>query len=160
MMQGKRSNPQSKWPVRHDDDDLEEIRRCVPRRCGVKLAAADIQMLTSTAAAGGSHSKPLLQQAFREMLLRRVLTVTGGGLPALDATVDKKRPSLPAESLGSIVDHTAFLSERLPVVAERLTRYAPHASSESFMYWSQERMGGRPVITIAHVTLIGSHDAH
>ena len=141
-----------------DDDDLEAIRRCVPGRCGIKLAAADIRTLTQVVAAGGSNWKAPLQRAFRELLLRRVLSFTGGGLPALDAIVDKKRASAPADSLLPLVDHTAFLGEKLTAVAKSLVRCAPHPNSESFMYWSQERLGGRPVIRITQVTEVsGRH---
>jgi hypothetical protein len=143
-----------------DDEDLEDIRRCVPGRCGVKLSAPDIGTLTKVAATGGSNWKPLLQHAFREMLLRRAVTFAAGGRAALDDIVDKRRPSSPASAFASLVEQTTFLNERMPDLAARLVRCAnaPHAGSESFMYWSNERLGGRPVITITHVTLMAGYD--
>jgi hypothetical protein len=140
-----------------DDGDLEAIRRCLPGRCGVKLAAADIEALTRVAVGGGDW-KRRLQRAFREMLLQRALTFAGGGLPALDAIVDKKQPSIPAEALMPLVNRSAFLGQRLPAIAGRLARCAPQSSSASFMYWSQERLGGRPVVTLTHATVITSDE--
>ena len=139
-----------------DDDDLDEIRRCAPGRCGVKLSAADLQSLTATARAAGANWKPRVQQAFREMLLRRVQTFTAGGLAALDDLVDKKRPSSPAGAFAPLVTHTAFLGARTPELVRRLLHCAPAAppGSESFMYWSKERLGGRPVIAVTHVVLV------
>jgi hypothetical protein len=144
-----------------DDDDLEEIRRCEPGRCGVKLSRADMATLRQAAAAGGMNWKPLLQRAFREMLLRRVSTFIAGGRAALDDIVDKPRPSSPAVALTSLAEHTEFLGDRMPDLAARLVRCAntPHAGTETFLYWSNERLGGKPVITITHVTLIAGHHA-
>jgi hypothetical protein len=143
-----------------DDDDLEDIRRCVPGRCGVKLAAADIATLARAAVDAGSGWKPVVQQAFREMLLRRVLSFTAGGFPALDDIVDKRRPSTPADAIGALVEHTAFLRARVPEVEAQLLRCpdVSDANGESFIYWSKERLGGRPVITITQVTLIARPD--
>jgi hypothetical protein len=139
-----------------DDDDIEEIRRCVPGRCGVKLSAADLTSLTAIARSGGTHWKPRLQQAFREMLLRRALTFTAGGLAALDDLVDKKHPSSPAGAFAPLVAHTAFLGDRTPELARRLLHCGavPPAGGESFMYWSKERLGGRPVIAVTHILLM------
>jgi hypothetical protein len=139
-----------------DDEDLEDIRRCVPGRCGVKLAAADIEALTRVVAAAGADWKLRLQQAFRERLFRRVLAFTAEGHAALDDIVDKKRPSSPSAALAPVVEHTAFLGARLPDVAARIVRCAsePHADGESFLYWSHERLGGRPVISVTHVSLL------
>lgn len=136
-----------------DDVDLDEIRRCMPGRCGVKLTAADMQTLKAAAAAGGSQWKPLVQQAFRERLLGRVVAFSAGGHAALDDVVDKKRPSSPARALAALVDHTGFLEDRVPDLARRLG-CAKTGDGESFVYWSKERLGGKPVITITHVQLM------
>jgi hypothetical protein len=145
-----------------DDQDLDEIRRCVPGRCGVKLSAADLQTLTAIARNGGSEWKPRLQQGFREMLLRRVQTFSAGGLAALDDLVDKKRRASPAAAFAPLVEHTVFLAERTPDLARRLQHCpnAPRAGSESFMYWSKERLGGKPVITVTHVELMPARGQH
>jgi hypothetical protein len=138
-----------------DDEDLDEIRRCAPGRCGVKLPAADIAALTAIARDGGPAWKPRLQQAFRELLLRRVRAFTAGGLGALDDNADKKRRSSPAGAFAPLVEHTAFLGERTPDLARRLLHCpTSHARGESFMYWSKERLGGKPVITLTHVELM------
>jgi hypothetical protein len=139
-----------------EDEDLDDIRRCAPGRCGVKLSAADIQTLTAIARSGGSQWTLRLQQAFREMLLRRALAATAGGLAALDDIVDKKHPSSPAEAFASLVEHTGFLGDRTPALARRLLNCAtvPPPGGESFMYWSKERLGGRPVITVTQAVLM------
>jgi hypothetical protein len=144
-----------------EDEELEEIRRCVPGRCGVKLSAPDLQALTAIARTGGSEWKPRLQQAFREMLLRRVQTFTAGGLAALDDLVDKKRPSSPAGAFAPLLAHTAFLRDRTPDLARRLLHCpaVPPAGGESFVYWSKERLGGRPVIAVTYVVLMPPNGA-
>jgi hypothetical protein len=145
-----------------DDEDLNEIRRCAPGRCGVKLPAADIQTLAAIARIGGSEWKARLQQGLREMLLRRVQTFAAGGLAALDDIADKKRRSSPAGAFAPLVEHAVFLGERTPDLARRLLLCPnePRPGSESFMYWSKERLGGKPVITVTHVELMPAHGQH
>lgn len=144
-----------------DDEELDEIRGCAPGRCGVKLSAADLKSLTAIARTGGTEWKSRVQQAYREMLLRRVLAFTAGGFAALDDLVDKKRPSSPAAAFAPLVAHTAFLGDRAPELARRLLHCAadPPPGGESFMYWSKERLGGRPVIAVTHVVLLPPNGA-
>jgi hypothetical protein len=143
-----------------DDEDLEEIRRCVPGDCGVKLAAEDTRILAEVATTAGRDWKARVQQAFREMLLRRATSFAAGGLAALDDIVDKRRPSSPAAATKSLIEHTAFLGDRLPDLAAALGRCADalHAHCDSFMYWSKERLGGRPVVIVTHVVLMAGPD--
>jgi hypothetical protein len=117
--------------------------------------------LTAIARTGGADWKPRLQQAFREMLLRRALTFSAGGLAALDDLVDKKRPSSPAGAFAPLLAHTAFLGDRTPDLARRLLHCGavPPAGAESFMYWSKERLGGRPVIAVTHLMLLPPNGA-
>ena len=135
-----------------DDEDLEEIRRCVPGRCGVKLSATDMATLKA-AAAGGPGWKPIVQRAFRERLLRRVEAFSARGHAALEDLADKKRPVSPAGALAPLVARTEFLGQAFPDIAHRLG-CANAAAGTSFLYWSKERLGGKPVITITHVQMM------
>jgi hypothetical protein len=56
----------------------------------------------------------------------------------------------------SIVQRSVGLTERLPAFAKYLDRY-PQVSMpevESFIYWSKERLGGKPVISVTHVSIL------
>jgi hypothetical protein len=137
-----------------DEDDLGEIRSCVPGRCGVKLSATEILALRALAMDEREKGMPRVQRAFRELLLQRALMFTAGGLSALADVVDKKRPSSPAFAFSRLLEQADFLGIQAPE-ASRAALRCPELSSgtESFLYWSKERLGGRSVITMTHVVL-------
>jgi hypothetical protein len=138
-----------------EEDDLEDLRDCVPGRCGVKLSIAEIRELTGTITAAGPHWKPAAQQAFRQIVMRRVLTFLARGHSGLDDHADHRRPVSPAVAFGRLLQDTAFLDEHAPDIKRRLAACAsaPGAGGETFLYWSKERLGGRAVISVTHVTL-------
>ena len=138
-----------------DEGDLEDIRRCRPGACDVKLSAREIgELMAITAAA--TQWRDEVQVAFRQILLRRVLAYMSGGLAALDATADRRSPRPPAAAFASILERSTFLQEHMPDLAERLAscRTAGMPDAETFIYWSKERLGGKAVITATHVTLV------
>ncbi len=139
-----------------DDEDLSEIRQCQPRHCGVKLTGAEMDRLRHTIADAGTAWKPALQDAFRHLVLERVQLYLADGHAGLPAYEDKGGSVSRAASLSSVVRHSEFLGERLPRFAEYLDHYprAPMPDVESFIYWSKERLGGRPIVSATHVGIV------
>ena len=125
-----------------EDDDLDDLRACRPTDCGLKLTAAEIAQLQA-AIAGRIDWKSVLQDGFRRVVLQRVEAYLAHGL------------SSPAV-FSSIVRRSMCLTEQLPAFANYLDRY-PQVSMpqvESFIYWSKERFGGKPVISVTHVSML------
>ncbi len=139
-----------------DDEDLLEIRQCQPRRCGLKLTGAEMNRLRRTLADAGSDWKPALQDAFRHLVLERVQTYLADGGAGLPAFEDKGEPVSSQASFSSVVRQSEFLAERLPRFAEYLDQYprAPMPGVESFIYWSKERLGAKPIISATHVGIV------
>jgi hypothetical protein len=138
-----------------DQPDLDAIRRCRPGQCGVKLSAGDIGSLKAVLAAAGDDWRDAAQREFRRLLVERVLRYRAGGLAALEAPADGKKPRRPDDALLAIVEQSPYLAN-LPYVVAWLKEY-PHADSavESFFYWSKEHYGqGRPVVSITHVGIV------
>lgn len=74
------------------------------------------------------------------------------GLPAYD---DKRRPVQPA-SVFSLLLERSSLQRHAPAFAAYLAR-APRtkpAGVESFLYWSKEDFGQKPVIMVSHVSIL------
>ena len=141
-----------------DDEELSEIRTCRPGSCGLKLSASEMTQLQKAATGAEGGWKPAVQDAFRGVLLKRVQAyLTNGDVAAYD---DQQRHVWPATRFASILDHSVFLTQRLPRLAEHLRDYpltvAPGV--ESFVYWSKERLASKAIISITHVTLVRSHD--
>jgi hypothetical protein len=132
-----------------DEADLGDIRTCRPQDCGVKLADPEIAEFRQSIA-GRQDWKPLLQDGFRRLLLRRVQAYLAEGS-------DGPGPS----ALPSILRELPFL-HRVPGLIEYLERYprAPMPAGESFLYWAKEQFGGKPVVRAIHVSIVrGGSDA-
>ena len=130
-----------------DDEEVSGVRQCRPGDCAFKLAAAEMAELQRAAD---------LQQAFRQMLLRRVRAYLAEGQSALPAYEDHARPVQPAARMAALIGHTAFLIERLPRFTEYLEGYPRVAMPEveSFLYWSKERLAGNAMIGVTHVSIL------
>lgn len=138
-----------------DDDDLSDIRTCRPQDCGLQLSAQEMIRLETAAAEATGDWKEAVQQAFREALLERVrVYLASGEISGYDDS-GSRAPS-PASRFGSLLDHSLFLTKRLPQFAEHLRAYPSGAAPEveSFVYWSKERLGGRPFINVTHLSIL------
>jgi len=71
-----------------DDDDLDDIRRCRPGDCAMKLTGAEMRELQQAAKVAGGAWRPALQEAFRQLVLQRVRTYlqAGGGRSVVTRT--------------------------------------------------------------------------
>jgi hypothetical protein len=139
-----------------DDEDLEAIRRCRPGSCGVKLSDVEIWWLTNLAAARGSDWKPAIQDAFRHLVLARVKSYLATGYQKSFPYYDQKVPVSMAEEFTHLLDQSGFLTTRLPRFAQYLRGFpeAPGQGIESFVYWSKETLGGKPMVIVTHVFIV------
>lgn len=137
------------------EDDLDDLRTCRPGDCGLKLSAEEITTLSHIARERRPGWQREAQQAFRLALLRRAHTYLAHGLEGLPPYLDRRAPVRLDEEFAAILAASSFLPTRFPMLARFLSRY-PAASEpdvESFLYWSKEILGNKPVISITHVTL-------
>jgi hypothetical protein len=137
-----------------DDDDRAEARKCRPGDCGLKLSAEEMAALQR---AGGAPDWQLaVDQAFRAVILERVKAYLADGHGAVPAYADHAAPLRPAERFVSVLDHSLFLTARLPRFAASLRNYPRDTppALESFMYWSKERLAGRAVVSATHVNIL------
>jgi hypothetical protein len=139
-----------------DDRDLDAIRACRPGGCGVKLAASEIAQLQSGLDEAGENWKTVVQDRFRQVVLSRVQTYLAEGDRGFPALNDPHVPVSRQAGFSALVRRWAFLAVRMPELVDYLDRY-PEASRpdiESFLYWSREQFGSRPVVTVTHVAII------
>lgn len=133
------------------DDDLVALRSCRPRHCDLKLSAGEMREIQAAAAAPGDW-RPAIQQAFREVVLKRAqIYLASGEIPPYE---DDKTPVRPAARFASILQRSAFLTG-WPRVAEHLRAPPPPTATdiESFVYWSKERLASKAVVGITHVSI-------
>jgi hypothetical protein len=137
-----------------DRDELDDIRRCRPRHCGLKLSAAEIGRLQAAITVAGEHWQAAAQQAFREVVLSRVQQYLAAGHSSVP-NVDEHRPVAPSAEFAALVGGWPPRPGRQP----RITAGGPHPEApprgESFVYWSKELLGtAKPVISVTHVVIV------
>ena len=139
-----------------DEEDLSEIRQCRPTACGLKLTGVEMRELQGVVRGAESGWKPVVQDAFRRVVLRRVENYLKGGHAALGNYEDHDRPVSLEARFSLILQHSPFLSQHLPRFADYLDRYPqmPLEDVESFVYWSKERLGSKAIISATHVNIL------
>lgn len=138
-----------------EPDDLDAIRRCRVGSCGLKLDEAEIVRLSALARARRPGWQQEVQQAFRAAMLARTQAYLSGGFAGLSPYRDTDTPVVLQDEFAQLLTHTPFLPQRAPRLAEFFVRYpaAPSAEVESFLYWSKEFLGRKPVISVTHVAI-------
>jgi hypothetical protein len=139
-----------------DAGDIEDLERCRPGRCGLKLSAAEIEELQRTLHAAGGNRRNVIQDAFRRLVLRRVQTYAAGGHHALASYEDRSRSVSLEASFSGLVQQSAFLGQHIPALAAFLDRWPdrPMPEVESFLYWSKERLGAKAIISVTQISIM------
>jgi hypothetical protein len=130
-----------------DTDDLDALERCRPGSCGVKLSDEEIGQVSS---AGGRMQ---VEAAFRQILVNRAAAYMQNGDAQALPYHDHKTPVSPQDAFTAVVQRLEFLPRSLRCYADYLRRYPqPHDGHvrESFLYWSKETLGMKPIIGITH----------
>ena len=127
-----------------DDVDVNEIRRCRPQRCGLKLAPDEIARLHQALSAHPEDSKAALNVEFRRIMVARAAEYLHHG--------DRRTQ----REFSALIEHSPKVDAWIPRLETHLERYpsAPLAGAESFLYWSKETYAWKPMISITHVTMV------
>jgi hypothetical protein len=142
-------------PLQIDRADLEALERCRVGDCEVKLPAGAIERLRTEVDSDARDASAQRERVAKRMLLERALGYLDDGDRTLGMYLDKhRRPISPAEDLRDIVasltcggihpDEIAYLAD----FPRRQTEGA-----ESFLYWSKETFGLKPMVSLTHVII-------
>jgi hypothetical protein len=119
-----------------DAADAQEIATCRVQKCGVKLEPAEIEAIRRAIRAERTPTGPGAQRAFREVVLartRRYLEIGRNGVPV-----------------------PQFLLANWPDVGRDVHEYPRRVvpGSEQFLYWAKDDFGGKPIVSVTHVTIV------
>jgi hypothetical protein len=138
-----------------EDKDLERLRDCRPGRCDVKLTADEIARLRGEWPRDTASWKTEVQAIFLRMALDRVVAYRASGHAALGTYADGHTNTPLPDIARRLFERSPYLVEGVPELVTYLTDFPratlPHA--ESFLYWSTDRFGGRPVTSATHVVI-------
>jgi hypothetical protein len=142
-----------------DTGDIEDIRRCRPGKCGVKLNDAEIIRLQ--AMLGRPGWKDVVQHGLRDVVLQRAVSYLAAGDAGALPYHDDPKPLAPEIVFGSLIDRLQFLPLKFSCVSAYLRAYPTTSDShvvESFLYWSKESLGAKPIVSITHVVVARFRD--
>jgi hypothetical protein len=137
-----------------DDADFD-MQRCRIGDCAVRLPAADIarfQQIDWRAPDARSHAVAL----YKEMIVNDVRAYWSGTPGRMAQYDDGRRPIRPEVEFLGILVNSPYLRDLVPALPEHLREFpaARLAGAEDFLYWSKERFGIAPFITVTHVTIV------
>jgi hypothetical protein len=137
-----------------DDDDLDDLRWCKPGDCGLRLTAHQIARFGSIDWKS-SQARALAGTMLRDVLREEAAAYISSGAAGLGAYADKRTALDRRRTVSALLQNTPSFIEPFPEFREYLERY-PAASLEpvdSFLYWSREKFGFRPVVSLTHVAI-------
>ena len=138
-----------------DPGDRESLRDCRPGSCGLRLPAAVMDRLRTTIPWGQPGEIEAAGAAMRQFLVEETRTYLAEGSAALATYADRQTSVPRAVAFRQLLRPSAFPAEYQPDLFHFLDEFprAPLEGAESMFYWSREKFGLKPVISITHTVL-------
>jgi hypothetical protein len=138
-----------------DKDDFD-VRSCRAGDCGIRLPSDVIARFAREVDLRALDAQTRGALLFKEMLLDDVAAYMSGGLDRMTQYDDGPRPVRPHDELEGIIANMPEIGALVPGLPDHLLRSPSHRlpDAEDFLYWSKERFGMEPFITVTHVTIV------
>lgn len=138
-----------------DPGDRDAMRGCRVGSCNLRLPADAITRFRAAVPWGTPQEGPAAAAAMRGFLVEEARKYIAGGSASLADYADRPGTIPRAAAFHALLRPSAFQAEYQPGLFRFLDEY-PRAHAEgvdSFLYWSRERFGLKPVISISHSVL-------
>jgi hypothetical protein len=147
-------SPSDLAPLTIDTGDFD-VRACRLRDCDVRLPASAIARFAAIdpdAADAQTRGAAL----FKQILFEQVAAYVSGSGSRFTQYDDGTPPIRPLEAFDSLLAHTPAVGALVPGLREHLRRFpaAPLAGAQDLLYWSKEKFGLGPFITVTHMTIV------
>ena len=123
--------------------------------CDVKLPGAIIERLQREVDWKSANATERATALLRQALLEYVRAYLAGGNRALAEYQDKKQAVRLEEEFRGLLGNSPYLYEYVPESHRYLQDFpqGKPAGAEDFIYWSLEKFGLKPVLSVTHVTM-------
>ncbi len=138
-----------------DEDDYRALKQCNVADCDLKLPKHQIERMRREINWNAPDSRAQALALFKQMLVDYVAAYQRGGNAALGEYHDQKQPLRLADEFHGLLQQTPYLVEYVPEFHRYLEQYPNQTlpQVENFIYWSKEKFGLKPVLTLTHVTI-------
>ncbi|MBI3401084.1 MAG: hypothetical protein HY048_06660 [Acidobacteria bacterium] len=137
------------------DDDFD-VRECRVGDCSVRLSADLIRRLEHEIDTHAPDAQARGAAWFKQVLLDDVTAYLSGGEGRILQYDDGPRPIRPVDEFEGILRNAPSIGALIPNLPDHLKNYpSNHVADpeEDFLYWSKEKFGASPFITVTHVTI-------
>jgi len=139
--------------VNHEDVDL---RDCKIGDCDIRLPAAMIARFQREVNWQAADADAQAARLFKHILFDQVTAYASGGSGRILEYDDDKRPVRPVDDFAGLLANSPYLDAFLRGLGAHFDRFPnqPLAGAEDFLYWSKEKFGLTPFISVTHVVVV------
>jgi hypothetical protein len=135
-----------------EDYELDELRKCKPGNCDIRLGGAAIDTLQKSVDWKAPDVHERVNAFARKAAVDYVAAYQQRGDAALITYDDRARPVSLQQQWGGIIGNSAYFHEYAPELKAYLEQY-PNGSlpgGRDVFYWNKEYYGLKPIISIVH----------
>ena len=142
-------------------DDFN-LRECRVGNCDIRLPADGIHRFEKEIDWRKPDADAKAAALFKQMLFDNVRAYTAGGPGRMTQYDDDPTPVLPVENFRGVLKSSPYIETAYPGLGAYLVAdpSEPMPGAEAYVYWSKEKFGFAPFISVTHVTLTaaGPHE--
>ena len=134
---------------------LDAVKNCEAGQCGIQISSEMMGRLRGELSLYAPDYEVRANSLARRILLDYVRAYLKAGNSALIEYHDQEHGTQVANEYRSLLEESRFLTDYAPEFHKYLEEF-PKATSpnvEDFVYWSKEKYGLKPVVSITHVAI-------
>jgi hypothetical protein len=137
-----------------DREDLDDLRWCQPGDCGLRLTHRQIARFRAIDW-GARQSALTAGHLLRTVLAEEATAYLRSGGAGLGPYADKRTPLDRNRAVNALLQHSPSFVEPHAEFRQYLLSFPQIRLEgvESFLYWSREKFGFRPVVSLTHVAI-------
>jgi len=138
-----------------DSDDFDPAS-CRLHDCGIRLPAEMIRRVRAEVDVAAPNAGEQAAAWFKRMLIADVAAYMSGGSGRFTQYDDGDTPIRPLEDFDAVLRHMPAIGALAPGLPEHLANFPANRlpGAEDFFYWSKERFGVAPFISVTQVTIV------
>ena len=138
-----------------EPEDIKVLKKCKPGSCDIKLSAASMDKLVKGTNWAAENYQGQAENLFKKMLIDYVGTYKTGGNRYLVNYADQKQVLKLSDDFSALLKESNYATDYAPELANYIDKFpgAQLPGSEDFVYWSKEKFGIQPVLSMTHVTI-------